>query len=465
MVHGGTFILTREQIIRQLHSLLKPVQKEMFEAFYSSDYRKFVEHCSRRLGKSYFLCVIASITCVHKANAQVRYASVTQKSVRKMIHPIMKSIWSQFAANTRPKWNGQEGAYIFKNGSMIHVAGVNNGHADDLRGTAADLAIVDEAGFVDELSYLVDSVLFPQCMPQPDFPEGGRLLMASSSPLSPAHDFVEYLNEAKLQGNLSSFDIYQAGYDEATIEEFCKESGGPESTTWKREYLNEIIVDDELAVIPEFSESHIQTNTRPDYFKLLHRYCAMDIGVRDRTAIVWGYYDFPKAKFVVEAEWSISGQQTTTKNIAENIQRIEKELLYDNVYRRIADSNNLILLQDLGSEFDIHFSPVVKDQQAAMINEMRLWFQSDRISINPSCNELIQCLKFGIYQDQKRNTFARSKTLGHFDMLDSCKYLLRSIDQHTNPIPVTYKSTFDSYVPQNEDQTKNEEALKRIFNI
>ncbi len=227
--------------------------------------RKYVVHCSRRLGKTFLLCVLAIVFALSKANAQIRYASVTQKAVRKMIKPIFKKIFANYKIEFRPKWDGLEGAFIFSNGSMIHVAGVNNGHEDDLRGTDADLAIVDEGAFVDNLNYLVESVLVPQLINT-----GGKLIMASSSPLSPAHEFAEYIHQAKLGGNYSSFDIYQADYPEDIIAEFCTEAGGPESTTWRREYLNELIVDTEYAIVPEFTKCNYARGPIDENYELYH---------------------------------------------------------------------------------------------------------------------------------------------------------------------------------------------------
>lgn len=456
-------MIKSEDIIKSLHSFLKLVQQEMFKSFYSSSQRKYVIHSSRRLGKTYFLCVISAMTCFHKPNAQVRYASSTQKSVRKMIHPIFKEIFSKFPAPIRPQWNQQEGAYIFVNGSTLHVAGVNNGHADDLRGTAADLAVIDEAAFIDELSYVVDSVLMPQLLTT-----GGRLIMASSSPLSPAHEFTSYIQEARAQGSYSSFDIYQGGYHPDIVEEFKKEAGGELSTTWRREYLNELIVDDTYSIIPEWKKDYVESVPRPDYFKFLHKYRAMDIGVRDKTAVIWAYYDFPNAKLVIEDMFSISGADTTTRRIADEIKLKDAALAYDKVYRGIADNNNLLLLQDLQTEFNISFAPTSKESLAAMVNELRLWVQNGRLTINPRCQELIQCLEFGVYQDEKRREFGRSKTLGHYDALAALIYLVRNIDQHTNPIPASFgltASKHDIFIPQSNEEVKLEKDFKRIFNL
>lgn len=453
--------MTNNEAIKLLYKKLKSVQKKMFELFLSYDRgRKYVIHCSRRLGKTFLLCVLAIIFALSKPNAQIRYASVTQKSVRKMIHPIMKQLNSYLSQDLRGKWNNQEGAYLFKNGSAIHVAGVNNGHEDDLRGQAADLCVVDEAAFVNNLEYLVDSVLIPQLITTK-----GKLIMASSSPLSPAHQFATYIHEAQLNGFYSSFDITEGGYDEKTVEEFLKEAGGRNSTTARREYFNELIVDKDMAIVPEWDSSFIQESIQDEFYKFYHKYESMDIGVRDKTAILFGYYDFKQAKLYIEDEFTLSGPETTTKNINSGINEVEKRIKYEKLYRRVADNNNLLLLNDLSVDFDKHFSPTSKDSLAAMVNELRLWVQSGRIIVSQKCEQLLGCLKYGVYQDNKRKEFGRSKNYGHYDALASLIYLVRNIDQSTNPIPQDYGFTQNTWNSGRVQESENIQQLKKIFNL
>ncbi len=455
--------MTKNEVIKSLYNQLKPVQKEMFNSFFNSASRKFIIHSSRRLGKTYLLCVLSLIFAINKPNSQIRYASGTQKAVRKMVQPIFKELINTLPLKFKPKFNSQEGAYVFNNGSMIHVAGVNNGRADNLRGTSSDLAVIDESGFVDELTYLTESVLMPQLLSVP----GSRLIMASSSPLSPAHEFTTYINQAKLDGSYASFDIHSADYPQQLIEEFCKEAGGATSTTWRREYLNELITDEQLAIIPEWKKEYIQEAPKDEYRNFFHNYTAMDIGVRDLTVVLFAHYDFKKATLYVEDEFTISGAETTTKNIAENIELKEKDLGYTNVYRRPADNNNLILLQDLSSMYNKHFFGTTKDSLAAMVNEVRLWAQAGRIKINPRCSQLIGSLEYGVYQDSKRKEFGRSKVFGHFDALAALIYLVRNIDVHTNPIPSTYGTSpqntwFPNGTTQDSTQIQN---IKKILNL
>lgn len=371
-----------------------------------------------------------------------------------MIKPIFKKIFATYKIEYRPTWNSQEGAYIFSNGSMIHVAGVNNGHEDDLRGTDADLAIVDEAAFVDNLEYLTESVLMPQLINT-----GGLLVMASSSPLSPSHEFAEYIHQAKAGGFYSDFDIDESGYTPEIIAEFCKEAGGAKSTTWLREYKNKLIVDTEYAIVPEASEYDFSFTHDEENFKHYHKYVAMDLGVqRDLNFTIFGYYDFLRAKICIMREHVMSGPEMTTPKLHKDLEDIEKELWEGKEpHKRVADNNNPLLLLDLGSIHNMFFHSTSKDNLHAMVNELRTWFQEGRVEIHPSCKLLIESLKYGVWNED-RSKFGRSKTHGHYDGVAAMMYLVRNIDEHTNPIPI--KKGFEIVNFEEEHRLEN---LKKMF--
>lgn len=447
--------MNKIETIKYLFESLKPVQKKIFNQFIDASKRSSVFHCARRLGKTHLLCIISICFALRKSNSQIRYASVTQKAVRKMVHPIFKMTFQKMPAKYRGKWNGQEGAYQFSNGSEIHIAGVNNGHSDDLRGTAADLCIVDEAAFVDELSYLVDSVLMPQLLTQ----EGSRLIIASSSPTSPAHEFCDYINKANIEGTYHSYDIHKGGYKDDLIAEFCSEAGGKDSTAWRREYLNEIVIDEDFAIIPE--AAHFKPGIQyDDNHKWWQSYVSMDIGIRDLTVVLFGYYDFKRAKLCIEKELVINGPQMTTPILAAGVKKIEDHLFKNkSEIHRVADNNNLLLLQDLGYLHDCHFLATSKDSLEAMVNEMRIWFFNNRIEISEECVVLLQSIAFGFWNDN-RSDFGRSANLGHFDAIAALMYMIRNIDVTTNPLP--RKMAFNE-VSDDDENTFSE--LQQLINL
>ncbi len=444
--------MTKIETIKLLFSLLKPVQKTMFKQFVASTTRTGVFHCSRRIGKTHLLCTMSVIFALKKSQSNIRYASVTQKAVRKMVHPIFKDLFSKIPKKYQGKWNSQEGAYKFQNGSQIHLAGCNNQRSDDLRGTSADLALVDEAAFVDDLSYLVDSVLMPQLLTVQD----SKLIMASSSPLSPAHEFVDYINASKVIGSYHSYTIHDGGYSKELIEEFCEEAGGETSTTWRREYLNEILIDDDWAIIPEHKGLKLGI-THSIFRDKFQNYVGMDLGVKDLTVALFGYYDFPRATLCIQRELVINGPQMTTPILANGIKKIEEQL-FSKEPRRISDNNNLLLLQDLGYLHNCHFIPTSKDSLEAMVNEMRIWISSGRVEIDQSCQTLIQSIKLGYWNDL-RTGWGRAETLGHFDALAALMYLIRNVDVTSNPIPKNL--TFDEIMV--EEHNSNHHELTKLF--
>lgn len=415
---------------------LRPVQHQMSDVLDREGLKK-VLNCSRRIGKSYTVCVKATERALRKEGAQIRFAAATQKSLRKIIHPLMREISKDAPPDLRPIWKAQDGFYLIpKRGSEIHMAGCNNGHEEDLRGTAADLAVVEEAQQVRDLRYVVDDILMPQLLTT-----GGDLWMIGTPPRTPVHDFVTYAHEAQVKGLYAEYDIYKSGYDPRIIEKFREEAGGAESTTWLREYMCQFVVDKNFAIVPEWKDDYVGSVERDEFFRYYDVYDSMDVGVRDKTAILFAYYDFRRAKLIIEDEWVLSGPQVTTARISEAVKEKEAALYPKHPpHRRVADNDNLILLQDLGSLHGIPFAPTGKDTLEAMVNQVRLWVGQGKVIVHPRCQQLLGCLKYGIW-DEKRKKFDRSPAYGHFDALAALVYLIRNVDVNHNPIPATHGIT------------------------
>jgi hypothetical protein len=452
---------------------LRPVQVSMYRAIDENDSLKYVINASRRIGKSFLLCLKAVEYAIANPKYPVRYAAPTQNALRKIIIPLMQEILSDCPIHLRPQWKVQEGVWKFPSGGEIHISGANGGRSENLRGTAAGLAIVDEAGFVDDLKYLVEDILMPQLLTT-----GGQVIISSTPPRTPAHDFVTYAQAAMQNGNYSEYTINQSGYDPKVISRFKEEAGGEEGTTWQREYLCKFIVDKDFAIVPEWKDEYIQPVQRDDYFHFYHLYEGMDLGVTDFTAVLFGYYDFRKAKVFIEDEVIMHGPKMTTQLLADAIKEKEKDLWPDlgqrngmknqerQVYRRIADNNNPLLLQDLGSLHQLHFWPTTKDNLDAMVNELRLYVSQGRILIDPKCRQAIGCLKYGAW-DEKRKKFGRSAVYGHYDALAALIYLVRNLDVHTSPIPPDYNLSESTHWISlgYRKEHKNTEAIYKMLGI
>lgn len=434
------------------------VQKRMTAVLRSGRSLKKVLNCSRRIRKT----STTLVDCIEDLNKNegppIRFVAPTQKMLRNIVHPIIKMICADAPEDMKPIWKGADGYYLFpyKN-TELHIAGANNGHEDDSRGVASRRCVVDEAQMIDKLKYLVDDVLMPQLLST-----GGDLWMALTPPKTPIHECREYVEEAKQSGSYAEFNIYESEYPPDIIEQFCKEAGGPESTTWLREYMCQFVVDKNFSIVPEWKDEYVEEYVRDEFFKFYSQYEGMDIsgGKKHKTSVLYGTYDFKKGRLFIEDETDLGAQQTTTRSVADAVKKKETDLWKEKKPRlRIADNSNLILIKDLGVEHAVHFQPTTKDTLDAMVNNIRLWVGSGKLVVSPKCSQLIGCLKYGVWKDNRLD-WEESAVYGHFDALAALMYLLRYIDTATNPIPANYGlSSKDMFIQNQSKLSANAQAI------
>lgn len=407
---------------------------------------KKVLNCSRRLRKTTTTLIKATELGLKKKNALIRFAAPTRDMLVTIIEPIMEMICSDAPEDLKPIWKASHHHYFFPGtGARLYVAGCDNLKAiGRLRGRAADLCVVDEAQEIKHLRYLIDDVLLPQLLGVKE--PRGPLWILLTPPKTPVHECRDYVIEAKAQKCYAEFNIFASEYPPEVIEQFCKEAGGPESTTWLREYMCQFVVDKNYAIIPEWTDSLIEEYVPDEFYKFYAKYEGLDIsgGKKHKTANLYAVYDFKKAKLCILDESVLSPQETTTRKLAETVKAKETELWKtQKPALRIADNNNLILLADLGKEHAVHFQPTSKDTLDAMVNNVRLWIGGKKLAISPKCEQLIGSLKYGVWTDNRKE-WEESAVYGHFDALAALMYLLRYIDVVTNPIPVNYGTNPDS---------------------
>ncbi len=330
---------------------------------------------------------------------------------------------------------------------------------------------------------LVDSVVIPSL-----FTTLGRLLISSTPADTEDHPLFAIKQAAEREGWYFKATIHDAArYDPddfppSRIALFKSETKDP--VAWEREYEAKWVKDPTKTVIPEWSHAHERDVERDEFFQFYHKYAALDSGVTDKTAGILGYYDFKRAALIIEDEMVLQGEEVRTDRIAEGIKAREVALGYqslhdrksdeykrlmpnEKVYRRVADNDNLILVQDLGALYDLDFFPTRKDDLDAQVNAVREWAKNGRILVAPKCKELVGCLRNGIW-DKKREKLAKSKIYGHFDALMALVYLVRNVDTMTNPIPQYYGRNWATHpgVPVDAHRPQSQaEKMARLFNV
>ena len=416
-----------------------------------------VANCSRRIGKSTTGLIRASERCIRKPRAQVRYAAATGKELRKITIPIMRKLTEQAPAEVRPRWLQFDQVFEFPNGSLIHMAGADAGNADALRGTESDLNEIEEAGNVADLDYLVRDILLPQTLTTlaPTF-------LIGTPPRTPAHDFASFAAQAEARNAYLRMTIDENTSINPRIREaYADEAGGEASSTWRREYRCEFVVDEESAVVPEFTDDRasriVQAAPQPTYEWPV---VAMDVGFEDFHAILYGYWHFRQAKLVVQAEDVLS--RATTDRIAATIKAREADLwgrmkIERPIYRW--SDTDLRLIADLSELHKLAVGPTEKDDKEAQVNALRMLVKDEKIIIDPSCRTLIRQLKTAVWKDNRKE-FERTKTEGHFDCVDALIYMLRNAPRYENPYPSLPEGITDElhWIPAHMRNRTSEDA-------
>ncbi len=457
------------------------VQKELYDVYKkSSDGSTLVWLLSRQIGKSYCLGLLGTLQCIEKPNSIVKLLTDTKLHAKTIFEPIFREIFEDCPEDMKPEYIASSYVYVFKNGSQIQLAGSDGGHCERLRGQKSDLVLVDEAGFCDNLDYNVKSILFPTTTHT-----GGRIVLASTPSPEPDHDFNGFIEEAELNKLLTKKTIY----DNPLLSEdkvnniISKFKGGVNNSQFRREYLCEMIKDEELAVLPEVDDELLNKITRehtpPPFYS---RYVAMDIGFKDLTVILFGYYDFRENKIIIQDEIVKNGKEIHLPDFTKLIQDKEHELWNNPLTHelvkpdaRVSDINPFVI-QEISiyakknnPGHSIDFSIAAKHDKLAHINKLRVMLANEKIIISPRCTTLTRHLKNAKWKDRSsKDDFDRSPDNGHYDALDALLYFMRAVNFNKNPYPATYGfNTRDLHIQNTNDYNRLDpkKVYESIFGV
>jgi Terminase large subunit, T4likevirus-type, N-terminal len=439
--------ITKRQAINKLwergvlHWKLDKTQKELYDFFHNNERKTTTFLCSRRLGKSYALCVIALELCLKNPNSIVKYLCPTQRMVRTIIKPIIRDLTLDCPKKFQPEYSSKDGVYVFPNGSEIQMAGNDGGNVEKLRGGSSNLCIIDEAGFCDDLKNSVNSVLLPTTLTT-----SGKVILSSTPPRSPGHEFNDIIRNADETSTLITKTIFDnPRLSPVQINDIISAyPNGVKNPEFRREYLCELGVNEDTAIIPEFNTEKekeiVKDWVRPPFFDY---YVSADLGFKDFTAVLFAYYDFKANKIIIEDELIM--QKMTTQAFADALNAKENSLLIDpftgekkDPHLRVSDVNWFII-NDLQKLHGISFVPTSKDDLEAAVNNTRVLVGSGQVVINPRCKTLIKHIKNGTWRkSESKRQFARSADDGHYDALAALIYLLRNIQWNRSPYPANY---------------------------
>lgn len=474
--------LTKKQIIDELWRKgvlsfkLDKAQKELYDLFYSSDFKVHTWLLARRSGKTYTLCVLALEQCLKKPNSIVKFVSPTKLQVNNNVRPLFRKLLEDCPDDVKPEFKEKDYIYYFSNGSEIQLAGTESGHAEKLRGGDSDLWFVDEAGSCSDLDNIVRSVLLPTTLITK-----GKGILASTPPKESEHDFLKFIEEADLRGTLTKKTVFDnPRITKEQLQELIDELGGITTEASRRELLCEIIKDSSTSVIPEFTaelkKEIIKEWPKPPFYDC---YEAMDLGYNDLTVVLFAYYDFKADKVIIEDEIVVNGKELQLPTFVEDIKKKEETLWINEIskefkkpYLRVSDINYIVTTEIArASKNEITFIPAKKDDNDSALNTLRVMLANKKIIIHPRCETLIRHLSnVKWYSPSNRTKFARSPDDGHYDGVDAIKYLVRHIVFNKNPYPAHYGMDLKNLHVNNPESFYNKsitnpDIYKKIFNV
>jgi hypothetical protein len=263
----------------------------------------------------------------------------------------------------------------------------------------------------------------------------------------------------------------------------------------RREFFVEWIVERERAIVPEFAEARpgiIEERKRPSHWEA---YEVMDPGYSpSTTAVLFGYYDFREALYVIEDELIVSRMRTDM--LAEELRKKESALWPEKMRERSMPAQELIRLKlgekateeaikfycevkhrwsdilpvwlnDLASMHGVEFAQTAKDDLDAQINKLRIWTKQHKYRIHPRCRGLIAQLACGIW-NKARSDFELSVTYGHYDAVSALIYGVRNCPVTSNPypeLPEDVRNDTHLIMPwaQERARTQGTEMVRKIF--
>lgn len=419
------------------HLLLGP-QREFYSLMFDEKHKEISMLCSRKFGKSYAALLIAYEFAYRHANSTVRFILPTLKTAKEVIYPIYNELKEWLPVEVVPELYKSEAALKFNNGSRIVLGGATAENIESSRGPLAHLIICDEAASFDAgtYDYAIYSVLKPQLTTT-----GGKTLFLTTPPKSPNHPFI-MRNYADMVGKgsvvFATIDNNPL-LDDERKKEIEEEYGGRDNPNFRREYLAELVPDQSIRLIPEFTVARHTYKEKPEYKDSFGNPCTYfgyvggDAGLVDNTGLVFGYLDHNLGKLIIEHEW-VDNYKTLTeiaKAWNDGLSKIQPILYNDASYIGTMDIFDIAAF-DLRNSHGLRFVRPSKKKLEDTLSFLRNCFEQDKILINPDCKKLIWELQYAVW-DEKKHDVARNEQQSHADLTMALAYIAKKVNWKMRP--------------------------------
>ena len=448
--------------------------------------RLFVLDIGRRWGKTFLVALIMVEDLIRNAGWVKTYATANAVDMTELIIPMIDELIEDAPDDVKPLFRsssrGLNKVYLFpkpkgQRFSVLKLVGIDK-TPRKLRGKASHGFAVTEAGHVPKLAHTIGTIIYPQFQRH----RQATLILESNAPEDPEHDFDRvFIPDAEARGAYvkETIDDNEA-LDEYEKQEFLDAAVAATSVEdMEREYYGKRNRSPKKMVCAEFDDKRhvVPTPARPRYARA---FTAMDPGEQDPLGLLWGYWDFDRAKLVIVRSYAESNMRTPAA--AEMVVSVEQELwamprihgpqplnervkhtkfhhsrgwkfeapdealsywdgamFKPNPCNRVSDTD-AHFIGDLAVLHDVAFNNAEKTNQEASEGEMRTAFLQDRIEIVEDSGPLAMQLQRGTWRldsHGRRVDWNRSPALGHLDCVACLIYMWRDVQhyRYLNPCP------------------------------
>ena len=412
-----------------LRHLLHEKQQILYDLSHSN--AESMIYSSRKVGKSYAMTVLGIEHCLRKPNQIVKHVFPTLTLAKEVVSELMGKIIPFLPDDLQPRaYRGARPHWVFPNGSVYHINGADPSAAAGLRGPRSDLFLLDEICFWDRGSF--SDTLFGAIIPQQTTVDV-RIVYASTLPEDTTHPSLDIIVQKMIkEKTLVKFTIYDSPLmSEEKIKELQKLYAN-KPNQWKREYLAELVANEDRRVCPEFlRDSHVSDylplDRDPQIYEHEMKYAGFivaDYGIVDQAGIVSCWYDHLENKLIVEDEHAEKAMglrkfKETLDNMGESLLEWCSEVDYCiDVFEQAGF--------ELRSEYMLNFRRPSKGKIEDQVGVLRNAIANDRVVINPRCKQLILQLEQGLWKDtEKTKDFERTSEHGHLDLIAALVYAVK----------------------------------------
>jgi hypothetical protein len=116
-------------------------------------------------------------------------------------------------------------------------------------------------------------------------------------------------------------------------------------------------------------------------------------------------------------------------------------------------------------KYRLPFVSTSKGRLEGMVEKVKDWEYEERIKFLPEAEFVARSMS-AAHWTKNRDEFARSRIYGHYDHMAAIVYLVRNVDETTDPIPALHNvdryTTFT--MPNSPELARNGAGLQTIFN-